>query len=68
MSKGICTKTVSGTNVIVDDDHPLEGQTWFDMRIRTLSMPAESWAKIKAYMIKMCKQHKCNVDISTWDR
>lgn len=68
MSKGFCTYTVSGINVIVDDDHPLEGQTWFDIRAKTLSVPASSWASLKAWMIKMCKQNKCSFDISSWDR
>lgn len=68
MSKAICVYTVSGKTVEVDDDRPLEGQTWWDMRQKVLSMPAKSWAEMKAYMIKMCKRHKCNVDISSWDR
>ena len=68
ISKGICTYTVSGKTIVVDDEHPFEGQTWFDMRVKTLSVPASSWAKIKAFMIKECKRNKCNVDISSWDR
>lgn len=69
MSKGICVYTVSGKSIAVDDEHPLEGQTWFDIRVKTLSVPASSWAKIKAFMIKQCKKtKKCDVDISSWDR
>ena len=69
MSKGVCTYTVSGNNVIVDDEHPLDGQTWFDMRSKVLSVPASSWAKLKAWMIKQCKRsNKCDVDIDSWDR
>jgi FKBP-type peptidyl-prolyl cis-trans isomerase 2 len=68
LSKGICTYTVSGKNIVVDDEHPLEGQTWFDMRSKVLAVPASSWAEIKAWMIKMCKKNKCDADISSWDR
>lgn len=69
MSKGACTYTVSGKTVIVDDEHPYESMTWFDMRSRVLSVPASSWAKIKAWMIKQCKKtKKCDVDIDSWDR
>ncbi len=68
MSKGVCTYTASGKTVEVTDEKPLNGQTWFDIRAKTLAVPAGSWAEIKAWMIKMCKKHKCNVDISSWDR
>lgn len=68
MSKGICTYTVSGKTIVVDDENPFENQTWWDIRAKTLSVPASSWAKIKAFMIKMCRQNKCDVDISSWDR
>lgn len=69
ISKGLCTFTVSGRNIVVDDDHPYENQTWFDIRAKTLSVPASSWAQIKAWMIKQCKKtKKCEVDIDSWDR
>ena len=69
MSKVACKYTLSQETVIVDDEHPFEGQTWFDMRIKTLSVPAKSWAKLKAFLIKQCKQtKKCDVDIDSWDR
>lgn len=68
LSKGICTYTVSGKNVEVSDEKPLNGETWFDMRAKVLSVPASSWAELKAWMIKQCKKNKCSVDISSWDR
>lgn len=68
LGKGTCTYTVTGVNVIVDDEHPLDGLTWFDIRSRALTVPATSWAKLKAFLIKMCKQNKCDTDISSWDR
>ena len=68
ISKGVCTTTVSSKTTIVDDEHPLDGATWFDIRSKALTVPAKSWAKIKAFLIKQCKQRKCNVDIDSWDR
>jgi len=69
LSKGICTYTLSGKNIVVDDDNPLNGQTWFDMRSKILAVPASSWAEIKTWMIKQCKKtNKCDADISQWDR
>lgn len=68
MSRGFCTYTVSGKNIEVTDEKPLNGQTWFDMRSKVLAVPASSWGEIKAWMIKQCKKNKCNVDISSWDR
>ena len=69
MAKGICTYTVTGESFTVDDEHPFEDQTWFDMRAKTLSVPAKSWSKLKAFLIKQCKKtNKCDVDISNWDR
>lgn len=69
ISKGICVYTVSGKSFEIDDERPFEGATWFDMRIKTLSVPAKSWAKLKAFLIKQCKKsNKCDVDISSWDR
>ena len=69
ISKGVCVYTATGDSFVVDDENPFEGQTWFDMRIKTLSVPAKSWSKIKAFLIKQCKKsNQCNVDISSWDR
>ena len=69
MSKGVCTYTVSGKNIEVDDEHPLDGETWFDIRAKALAVPAKSYAALKAWMIKQCKRtKKCEVDIDSWDR
>lgn len=68
LSKGVCTYTVSQKTITIDDEHLYENQTWFDIRSKALTVPASSWAKLKAFMIKQCKVHKCDVDISSWDR
>ena len=69
LSRGVCTFTVSGKNIVIDDEHPFEGASWFDMRSKSLIVPAKSWAKIKAFLIKQCKKtNQCDADISSWDR
>jgi putative methionine-R-sulfoxide reductase with GAF domain len=69
LSKGVCTLTVSGKNIIIDDEHPFENETWWDIRSKSLIVPAKSWAKIKAFLIKQCrKTNQCDADISSWDR
>ena len=69
LAKGICTYTVTGKNIVIDDDNLYEGETWFSLRNKALIIPAKSWAQIKAYLIKMCKKtNQCDVDVSQWDR
>jgi hypothetical protein len=68
ISRGMCTYTVSGKTINVSDEELLDGQTWFDIRAKALTLPASSWAKIKSFLIKQCKQNKCDVDIDSWDR
>lgn len=69
LSKGICTYTVSGETITIDDDNLYENQTWFSLRNKALTVPASSWAKIKAFLIKQCaKTNQCDVSIESWDR
>lgn len=68
ISKGKCSYLVTGKTITVDDDHLLDGQTWFDIRNKSLTMPADTWAAIRAWILKMCKKYKCNIDVASWDR
>lgn len=69
LSKGVCTYTVSQKTIIVDDDNLLDGKTWWDIRVKALTVPAKSWAAFKAYLIKQCrKTNQCDVEIESWDR
>lgn len=69
LSKGICSYTISEKTIVIDDNNLYEGNTWFSMRNKALMIPAKSWAKIKAWMLKECKRtNQCSVDISKWDR
>lgn len=76
MQRGWCVNTISGQEFTVDDVQkwPLKdkwkGQTWWDVRNKMVLVPAEpSWAPIKAFIIKMCKQNnQCQEQVRSWDR
>lgn len=65
-TEGFYVYTVSDKEGIVSDDKLLNGKTFLDYVIEGVIVPAESYAKIKAFIIKMCKKHKeCGV---SWER
>lgn len=61
-------KTVSGQEMIIDDTHLLDGKTWFDLKPTMVYVPSDSWAKIKAFIIKSCKNNNNCKQISSWER
>ena len=68
-SKGYCVYTISEKDFIWDDEHKFEDKTFWEARPYFVYVPAKSWAEIKKFIIKTCKQHKdCQKDIATWDR
>lgn len=56
VNEGFCTYTISNKNIIVNDEHPLNGKTWLDIKIESVYLPSDSWAKIKEYILKNCKK------------
>lgn len=67
VSSGFCTMTISSKDSIVDDTHLLNGKTWIDLKIESVYLPADSWAKIKEYIIKQCKKdNNCAQNIGNW--
>lgn len=63
MTKGFCTHTISNKEEVI------EGEKWWEMRYKMLLVPPESWAKIKAFVIKVCKKTgQCDKEISSWER
>lgn len=42
--------------------------TWWEMRPLMLFVPPPSYAAIKSYIVKTCKQQKCDEAIGSWDR
>jgi len=68
VNSGFCTYTLTKQSFEVDDKHPYNGQTWLDMKINSVYLPAESYAKIKEYILKACKQdNNCSQNIDNWD-
>lgn len=66
---GYCVNTISSTEFRVDESHPYEGRTWWELRPSMIMMPAPSWAKLKAFVIKVCrKTGKCDVELGNWER
>jgi len=67
VNQGFCTWTVTNKDLIVDDVSTLNGKTWLDLKIESVYVPADSWAKIKEYIIKQCKKsNDCSDNLSTW--
>lgn len=74
LSKGWCTYTIEDKEFFIDEEHPYsfskeKPKTWWELRPTFVYMPADSWAEIKAFIIKVCKQSgKCDKEISSWQR
>lgn len=66
-NSGFYVYTISEKEGIVDDEHLLEGKTFLDYVIEGVIVPAESYAKIKAYILKNCmKSNDCANDVGKW--
>ena len=50
--KGFCAYTIS------DKEETLEGQQWKDLKLKSLIIPAQSWAEIKSFILKICEKTK----------
>ena len=66
---------ISDEEFFIDDQHPHvfdedEGAvTWWVIRPFMVLMPAQSWAKIKTYIIQQCKRNGgCTENVGTWER
>lgn len=74
-AKGFCTETIEDRDFYIDETHPHsftgkkeDALTWWEMRHRMILIPAQSWAELKAYIIKQCKRTNCDQYIKSWDR
>lgn len=64
-----CVKIISGTESTIDETNLYNGFTWWEARPTMVQVPAESWAQIKAFIIKVCKKsNQCDSQISSWER
>ena len=68
--RGSCVYTVTGEQVEINETNKLEGKTWWEMRPAMLQMPASAWAKVKSWIIKVCKKNPkmCEDAVTSWDR
>ena len=69
LSRGYCTKIMSGKSFDVDDDQKFSGQTWWEMRATMIQMPATTWRELKKWIIKSCKNNsQCDSKLANWER
>lgn len=69
MERGFCTNLLSAKDQFVDDEHLLNGKTWFELLPTMIYVPVETWAAIKKYIITECKRtNRCDGMVESWDR
>jgi len=75
MDEGYCRWTISDKRQLVSEKSPLvlpDGKTkmtWWEMRHSTVRLPAHSWAEVKKFIVKICKESDlCQQNVSSWDR
>lgn len=51
-NNGACFKTIT------EEQTNYEGPAWEDLKKHSLVMPADSWAKLKEYILEACKEFK----------
>jgi hypothetical protein len=73
-TRGWCTNTLSDKEFYIDDENPYSfypdqpKMTWWELRPTLLLVPSSSYAALKAYIIKTCRQQKCDSKIGAWER
>lgn len=68
-SKGFCVWTISNKEMEVDDEHLLDGKTWYDLNLTMIKVPVDTWKALKKYIITQCKKNNnCSEGIDSWDR
>ena len=60
--RGFCTYTIS------EKDYVVEGEAWRKQVATSVLVPSESYAKVKAYILKMCKKTGQCKDLASWER
>lgn len=73
---GWCTYSISDDEFFVDNDKKLyfnkktrKKQTWRELKVEALIVPADSFAANKGYILKQCKKSgECKKDIGKWER
>lgn len=66
-TQGYCIWTISNHEQYVDETNLLLGEPWSKVKSTSLLVPSKSWAQIKEFILKVCKQHKdCRDNIGLW--
>ncbi len=65
---GRCTWTISDRVKFIgeSEDHHLYGKPWSLIKIEAVIMPSEYFAGLKSYIVKSCKELKCDDQIPRW--
>ena len=67
--KANCVRIVSGENFDVDEQHPFEGKTWWEMRNDVIAVPTKTWVNLKILLVTICKKtNQCQQEIKNWER
>jgi hypothetical protein len=73
-TRGWCTHTLSDREFYIDDEHPYSfykdqpKMSWWELRPTLLLVPSPSYAALKAYIVKTCRQQRCDAQIGSWER
>lgn len=66
--EGFCVRIISGKSFTVNESQKYEGKTWWEMRPAMILMPASTWASLKAWIIKTCKNNQQCDKLASWQR
>jgi hypothetical protein len=69
ISEAYCTYTVSDKDFYWNETTKYKNKTYFEQRPANIILPQQSWAELKAFIIKNCKKNKsCSKDMDKWSR
>jgi hypothetical protein len=69
LKRAYCVNTVTSDEFYVDDEHTLNGSTYWEMRPTMVLLPYSSWVQLKRWIITECALTKaCDERISSWNR
>jgi hypothetical protein len=61
--------TITSDEFYIDDEHPFNGSTYWEMRPTMVLLPFSSWIELKRWIIKECAVTRaCDEAVSSWDR
>jgi hypothetical protein len=56
-SKAACIRVVSEEKIIWNDDNKINGKSYWEVRPTLIQIPPDSWADLKAFILKSCKRY-----------